>query len=266
MTFEQYITNPMGKNNAILSASVRELTRKDYTSRFNNLLLRENGKITYFIYKENNKVFYFHIKIPSEVVKDFYYDVVIRFEGTGDQVKFMKGLEEYQVQFYSNDPAFVYTYAHVFRRNNLFINALASKMSKESIRKPPKEKNPQQLVGYVKSLFFAYLFMKQRGLFHRVRLESAQPLDMKFLIASVEHADKVIARRQEEGAKVSKKKKVEITEKEKKRLDHYLDDKSRERLVTKTNTVAKVKRTQSGNKKGVGNKTSIQSSKSTNKF
>ena len=49
MTFEQYITNPMGKNNAILSNMVKEAIRADYTRKFNNILLRENGKINYFL-------------------------------------------------------------------------------------------------------------------------------------------------------------------------------------------------------------------------
>ena len=51
MTFDQYIANPLGKRNAVLSAITRESIRKDYTNRFNNILLRENGIINYTTYK-----------------------------------------------------------------------------------------------------------------------------------------------------------------------------------------------------------------------
>lgn len=259
MTLDQYISNPMGKNNAVLSGSVREITRKDYTHRFNNILLRENGKIDYFVYKGKGNEYYFHIKIPSEVVKNFYYDVVLKFTPTADQIRIGTTLNQYKVQFYSNDPAFVYTYAHVFLKNDLFIKELASKMSKRALKEAPNEKNPNKLVGYVKSLFFAYLFMQQRGLFNPIRLTSAQPLDLKYLVSQIEDADTKIEKRQEEGEKVSKKKKVEVSTDTAKKINRIgMTDQSRERLVTTTNKVQKVKRSGSSN-------SSRKSIKSTNK-
>ena len=77
MTLEQYILNPMGKNNAVLNASTREIMRKTYTSKFDNILLREHGKIEYYLYEDSkNNAYWMDAKIPSETVKNFYYDVV----------------------------------------------------------------------------------------------------------------------------------------------------------------------------------------------
>lgn len=241
MTFEEYILNPLGKNNAVMSAVVREAIKADYTRRFDNILLRENGLIKYAIYKDGSTVFV-HIKIPSEVVKDFYYDVVLKFIGT----KEFKRLNECETQFYSNDPAFVYTYAYVFQSHKMFIPELKSRMSRKALTSKPKEKNKSELLGYVKSIYFAYLFMQQRGLFNPINIVSATPLDLKWLVANVMDADTKIQLRQEEGAKVSKGKKVDVSKKVAKRIEHLgVDEKSKDRLVVKTNEKAKVKRTRS---------------------
>lgn len=179
MTLEQYILNPMGKNNAVLSASAREIMRKTYSKKFDNILLREHGKIEYYLYKHSkNNTYYVYMKIPSEVVKDFYYDVVMKFSANEDVESGGTNLFKYNVQFYSNDPSFVYTYAHVFYKNNLFIKELAPKMSKEALKKEAKEKNPGNNVGYVKALYFAYLVMENRKLYKKSRFEAeAKELD-----------------------------------------------------------------------------------------
>ena len=148
MTLNQYILNPMGKNNAVLNANMREFMRKTYMSKFDNVLLREKGSISYYLYHDKKRnIYWAHIKVPSEVVKEFYYDLVFKFTANEKVSGGGQDLFEYNVQFYSNDPAFVFTYAHVFLENNLFIKELASKMSKEAIKKKPTEKNPSNDVG-----------------------------------------------------------------------------------------------------------------------
>ena len=74
--------------------------------------------------------FYVYFKIPSEVIENFYYDVVIEFVPANELVKNDNSLSKYNIRFYSNDPSFVYTFAHAMKSNNMFINDLSSKMSK----------------------------------------------------------------------------------------------------------------------------------------
>ena len=62
-------------------------------------------------------------------------------------------------------------------------------------------------VGYVKSLFFAYLLMKRFGLFDKVRY--AKKLNMKNLVQSVMSADEKITLRQELGAQAATKEGIE---------------------------------------------------------
>lgn len=203
MTFEQYILNPMGRNNAVLNATTRENIRKDYIDRFDKILLRENGKINYKIYKDKkSNTYWFHIMIPSETVKGFTYDVVLKFFADEKVKEAGENLFKYNVNFYSNDPSFVYTFAHVFIENGLFIKELTPKMSKLAVKKDPKITNPSKLVGYVKTLYFAYLYMNNKGLNKKIKIEAeAQPLNIKDLLESIEDADSKIARRQESAGK-----------------------------------------------------------------
>ena len=262
MTFEQYIINPMGKNNAVLSANVREVTRLTYSKKFDNLMLREHGKVEYHLYTDQpNNTYWIHAKIPSETVKDFYYDVIVKFY-TNQQVESGgKDLFKYFVKFYSNDPAFVYTYAHTFIKNELFVKELISKMSKEAIQKPAKEKNAGDNIGYVKTIYFLYLLMKNRGLNKTIRFEGeAKSLDLLEILKNVEDADDKINKRQEEGAKVSKRKKITLDKQTTKNISKYFNqDTNTDRLrVTTTKSAGKIQNKVSKNIKSTKRSGSVK--------
>lgn len=199
MTFDDYIKNPMGDKVAVMSN--REIYRAMYKAKYEAIMVRENGKVNYKVYKDKRKhTYYLHILVPSEAISKFYYDVVIKFipSKTSD----IEGsIKNYDVQFYSNDPSFVYTFAHAFMKEDLFIKELSSRMSREAITKRPVEKNPKEEIAYVKSLYFAYLIMKDKSLFAKVILDPAAiPYDEKGLISTITHADKKIEDRQNAAA------------------------------------------------------------------
>jgi hypothetical protein len=247
MSFAQYILNPMGKSNAVMSAGSREYMRTKYKKKFDNIMLREKGKMDYRLFTdEKNNTFWIYCKIPSELCKNFYYDTLIKFY-TDEKVKEGgRDLFKYNVRFFSNDPAFVYTYAYVFAHNDLFINELHSKMSKEALRKPPKEKNPNNSVGYVKSIYFVYLLMQNRSL-NKVNIfeKQAEPLSVQFLMENIMPADQKIADREEAGRGVSQRKKIRLDKKTFNSLNRLaggnLSDASKDRLrVETTKTVKKI--------------------------
>ena len=212
LTFNDYIRNPMGKNNAVMTASMREMMRTRYKHKFDNILLRENGKIEFYLYENSSdNTYWIYVKIPSEVVKKFYYDTVIKFSTNQKKLNAGRNLFDYNVQFFSNDPAFVYTYANVFLQKDLFINELKSKMSEKAIKDLPKEKNPDNNIGYVKSIYFVYLLMQNRN-FNNLTIFNrfSEKLDIELLLNNIEDADIKIQERQEEGKKVSKKKKLVV--------------------------------------------------------
>ena len=241
-SLEQYIQNPQLKSNAVLNATAREAVREDYTKRFNGILLREKGNINYKLYEDKkNNSFYAHFKIPSETVEKFYYDVVIKFFANED-VKNTEDLFKYDIQVFSNDPAFVYTYAFSFMNHDLFIKSLAPKMSKKALKKTPEEKNPYLQIGYVKTIYFAYLWMKNRGLnkLNRFRTESSR-FSLVALMADIEKADNKIEERQAEGEKLIKKKSAAKKKENPKSTDNVKYTKNNNLAVKKTGTVNTIK-------------------------
>ena len=213
MSFDKYIDNPSGEASVITN---RNMYKNLYRSKFDKVLLRENGKIEWRVYRtnDNQDSYYIYIKVPSEVIEKFYYDVVIRLFTTENKKKSNNILREYAVEFYSNDPAFVYTFAHAFSKNNLFIKDLEPKMSKSALKNVAKIKNPKDNIWYVKSLYFAYIIMERYNLFNRTILnQHSNKYNKRELLSKITHATEKVEARQEAQAKLdrekSKEKKIE---------------------------------------------------------
>lgn len=242
ITYEQYIQNPQLKSNAVLNATAREAIRADYIRRFNELMLREKGNVKYKLYEDKkNNSFYAHIKVPSETVENFYYDVVIKFFAD-ENIKNTENLLDYNIQVFSNDPAFVYTYAYTFAEQDLFITSLSPKMSKKALKKTPDEKNPYRQVGYVKTIYFAYLAMKNKGLNKLNRFKSeASRFSLSALLLDIEKADNKIEDREAEGAKLSKKKSAQKKKITPQSTDNVKYTKNSSLLVKKSPTVKTIK-------------------------
>lgn len=240
MSFDKYIDNPSGGATVITN---RNMYKDMYKSKFDKVLLRESGKIDWKVYYANDghDSYYIYIKVPSEVINDFYYDVVIRLFTTENKKKSNASLREYAVEFFSNDPAFVYTFAHAFSKNHLFIKDLESKMSKMALKDAAKMKNPKDNVWYVKSLYFAYLTMERYHLFNRNILKhNSKKYDKRELLSKITHATEKIEARQEAQRKLdaekTKAKKIE-------RKDQALQSKhTKTSGIVKTSTVSKTSR------------------------
>ena len=255
MTFDQYIANPMGIKNAVYSN--KEMYRQLYTEKLDKILLREVGNVKYHLYYDKDN-YYVFMKIPSEVVENFYYDTVIMFYTNDETVKMKKTLKEYNVKFYSNDPSFVYTFAHAMLENDLFIRDLVPRMSKEAIKKVASEKNPKNEIGYVKSIYFTYLLMNNYGLFQKIKFESeGEKYDKKRLLSLITHADDKIKDRQIKGKEVADKKRAEKLKENRKKVyddnnnrilsnpvnrSHHISTVKKTSLVKKTNSVSKTSR------------------------
>ena len=210
MTFKQYIDNPMGRGSSIFSG--REVYRREYTDKFDKLLLREAGNIYYRLYYDDRNDHYFcYLKMPSETVENFYYDVVIKFLPMDKKVnKGEQTLNNYRVQFYSDDPAFFYTYLHVFMEKDLFVDELKSKVPKAVSKDDQHIRNPAGVVGYVKTLYFAYLFMNMRNLFQKYIYKAyGEEYNRSKFIKEFEDMDKKLTTRQDLERELQKKKRLE---------------------------------------------------------
>lgn len=210
MTFKQYIENPMGKGSAIYSG--RDVYKKLYTEKFDKLLLREAGNIYYKLYYDDRNDHYFcYIKMPSETVENFYYDVIIKFLPSDKKInKGEQNLNNYYVQFYSDDPAFIYTYLHVFMEKDLFVTELKKKVPKAVWKDDKHIRNPGEVVGYVKSLYFAYLLMNLRQLFQKYIYRAyGEKYNKDKFYKQIEDMDKKLSSRQVIAKEMEKKKRLE---------------------------------------------------------
>ncbi len=237
MTFRQYIDNPMGRGSSIFSG--RDIYKKQYTEKFDKLLLREAGNIYYKLYYDDrNDHYYCYMKMPSETVENFYYDVIIKFLPVDKKVnKGEQNLNNYKVQFYSDDPAFFYTYLHVFMEKDLFIDELKSKVPKAVSKDDKHIRNPAGIVGYVKTLYFAYLFMNLKQLFQKYlyRAYGEQYNRSKF-IKEIDDMDKKLTTRQDLERELQKKKRLEEKRKKEQEKNNTTDD-SKENQVPIANRV-----------------------------
>lgn len=171
ITFDDYIKNPTGSRSRLVGE--RDIAQQVYNDKYNKMLLRCAGNINYLLFKEkapnkDNTRFIIYIQMPSESVEKLYYDVAIDFTADDDVKRRINKLDAYYVRFFSNDPNFIYTYAYAFNKAGLIIPELIPKISQKAIKEAPTHTNPNELAGYVKSIYFAYLFMRNKGLFNKM--------------------------------------------------------------------------------------------------
>lgn len=244
MTFEQYIQNPMGVANSVISN--REMYRTLYTRKLDEILVREMGylnRMESHLYKDDKR-YIAYLKIPSEIIPEFYYDVVIEFTEPKKNEKSLtdKTLNRYLVRFYSNDPSFVFTFAHAFLKNDMFIKDLTDKMSKKAIKERADEKNPQNIVGYVKSLYFAYIIMNRKGLFNKAKY--TETFNLKALKSKIMDADEKIRLRQEASSDLAKENKRIKNQNKRNREDHLEKEiPVRQYVIKKVGTIGSSKTT-----------------------
>ena len=192
MSLEEYINNPMGKMNMVFSG--RRVYQMFYEDKFSKVMMREAGHMKYSMWKRDDR-WVIHFKVPSEVTK-LHYDVVFDFIPSNAINGMQNDMFKYDWRVFSNDPRFVFTYAFVFKERELFIPELMSKMSKIALKKEPVKRNPDKAVGYVKAIYFAYLYMRDHSLNRKEQWVAARPFQPKELLLDIVDADEMIEKRQ----------------------------------------------------------------------
>jgi len=196
LTFDKYLDESEKQKN---SPTDKRAFRAFYKSKYAAIMEKQtNGRLEYTVYKDTKSKtgnYYVYIKIPSESLDNFYYDVVVQLYTKGIQLEPAQSLKSYDVKFFSNDPAFTYA----FIRGRVYIEDLKPKLLKRdpSMGALLKAANPSSKLTHVKSLHYAYLFMNQMGLFDRSTLDrAAKPYDKRELLARVKSAEDKYAERQ----------------------------------------------------------------------
>lgn len=155
VTLFSLINNPTGSNSAHVAS--RRLIKDALNSKV-GLLLNEKRFHLNIYYDKSRKLYIYHTKVPSE--RDFgadklHYDVVFEVS-EDDKGSIMNG----DLKVFSNSPSFIYTYANVVYNMGIIPKWLKVKMNKLSIKKEPVVKNPDNSLGFEKSIYFAISYIK----------------------------------------------------------------------------------------------------------
>lgn len=248
MTFEDWIQNPSGKGSAVVTN--RQMYHDMYMAKYNKIMLREGNTFTIKLFKERHETAYYaYIKVPSEVIKNFYYDVVIKFFTDNKGLQAGRSLKQYDIQVFTNSPDFVFTHCHAYVKAGLFLKEMSPRMSRVAIRTRATERNPRDEVGYVKSIYFAYLIMKYRNLFDKTHY--AEVYDRNNLLRYVMDADTKTALRQEAEERLRKENAVKKREAkasldEKRNTDHRVGGDH----ISQSTKIGKAKITKTSKKSG----------------
>lgn len=159
MTMENYLINPVGHKSA--SVARRDIIIANLEGRYRKMRreIKFGWKVDVFM-SSFDGCYYFKFKIPSEEIEKLFYDVVIKFNPPEAKKRYLT-LNQYNIQLFSNAANFTFTYAYIFNLQNLLIPELKYKLSQKSLNDPPKKRNPQEDIGFEKSVYYALLYMKE---------------------------------------------------------------------------------------------------------
>lgn len=154
MKIQEYMKNPAGKG-AVLPG--RDIFIQNYDYRYQVLSKEKDFEMN--IYTQDNCVYY-HILVPSEgEYRENNYDVVIKFKPSGMGNKLDGSYKQYELEFFSNSPAFAYTYAYVAKLNGYLIQELMNKYDEKILTYPPTSRNPGLMFNFEKSIYFACKYL-----------------------------------------------------------------------------------------------------------
>lgn len=193
MTFQQFLQNPTGPYSSFFGK--RENIKTDLETRFGKLLgSAKNKAFDCKLYKEKNN-YYFHIKVPSEQFSSIIYDVVIELVPKSTAVLTEGTLLNYHLMFFSNSPSFVYTYAYISKKDKLLIPFLEGKLNEAALTKAPSVKNPIEIYGFEKSIYFALLYIKYKNFHVKTALppiDKEKPFSHSMITSNCKDSDTIM--------------------------------------------------------------------------
>lgn len=207
LTFQQFLQNPSGPYSAFFGR--RSDIKSNLDKRFSDLV-KKYGAFETKIYKNDKKEFLFHIKIPSEKYEKLFYDTVIRLRPISNSSLSDFTLMNYEINVYSNSPAFVFTYAYVFNKDGLFIEFLKGRISNKALTDRPKIKNPFEIYGFEKSLYFALSYIKLNSYHVKSKIQSmSESLNESSIRDKIIHSDDIMEKYNKLKEREQNKKKAE---------------------------------------------------------
>lgn len=197
MTIKEYLKNPLGKGD---SSTNKKILINALDEKYKKYI--KDNSLTYTIYKVSDSDYYIHFITPSETKRENTYDTVVRIFIDRDID------DNINIQMFSNAPSFVYTFANIYQKNNLFCELLQDRLPKEIYKKDPVIKNRYGIVGYEKHLYFACKFIDDNKLSNLSILSSkSRPFDIIVFKTKIRKFDKIMTQLKKAEIKLKKEEK-----------------------------------------------------------
>jgi len=150
VTVSQLIRNPiLGSSFLIPRKKILEMFRDSYLSLKKDIELKA-------VKKDFEKLTVF-LKVPSEKeTKDFKFDVIIQFDISDPKITL-----DTKIKIFTNAHNFVFTYAYAFETHSGLIEKYKSFLPKECLTIPSKVRNPNNIPGFVKQVYFAFEYLRE---------------------------------------------------------------------------------------------------------
>lgn len=187
-----------------------------YREKYDLLSKRTDKPFRYSVYTMLGDRHMVHIKVPSETVDRFYYDVLLELTAEKSAVDF----GDCDVKIFSNCPSFVYSVAYIFAhwdpdakrpttkgkgmmidtlkgklpRDRMLIPGTEKKLGKQPIHEPPVVRNPLGFPMFDKSVYYAIFFLMDNISFKDI-IRSRRIITAPQLLAGVESFDSLMAKR-----------------------------------------------------------------------
>lgn len=199
MTFKEIMQNPTGRGTGMVAA--RYSIIDNLNMRSETLLAKKDIQFRVF---SDDEAFVVQFKVPSEQEEyKIEYDVVIRFIPTNAESRSLSG---YQVQLFSNSPAFSFTYAYVINERDWLVPELSGKFERQFTSTPPRERNPEEIYGFEKSIYFSLFLLRHRNVTFLSQLERLVygKVDWALLLREIPSAQEKLSEYEKEKERVNR--------------------------------------------------------------
>jgi hypothetical protein len=156
------------------SALQIKLVMNDLVFRYTRNI-RDQMQIKVFKEKEE---YFIYAKVPSESndeypdSKPIHYDVIIQLSPPNKASLAWTDIREYDAKVYANIPSFVFTFNYVYHFRRALIEMPRGFYTQKAVMERPRVRNPLNLLGIEKSLWFTIFYLDDRRVFKRSTIDS----------------------------------------------------------------------------------------------
>ena len=199
-TYKSYMDRPM--ESKFLTDIKLKTEKMNLDSKFKEL----NGRRKLEIHSvcKHNSCYYVHYKVPTENPrKENTYDVILKFYSDSILTRDGNDIKKYNISFFSNSPGFVYQFAYVYKHSGLFAEDFIKKLPNKCFTQEPKVKNPNMIVDYDKTIYFAMKAFGSKFIhFNKGYLESKNKVSFHKMMRDIRTFEKINSELRSEDNKV----------------------------------------------------------------